>query len=307
MYDHWTEIVNPWTCASRFFRPDGADTTRPFQRLSDWRARIGAFFIIYLSIPATGWADLVWNFIGKGSLSLFVGAFVALTAVLLFWLGSTPPRTPAVRYYLGASVRRSAGSLLITFLLGLSVRAGLLPAVPFPLGWFLGWWVIIFALSMMWYALRWVFGVSDVHPLLGPVVSAATAVFAFTMETITVQPELPRDIHLLINVSGLVTVCLLAVCEFLFELGRRRRAAPYSPPPPLLREPARWNGLAVASLPVTVIACWPLGVVLAVLALRQIRQTGERGAGLARGSLVFTAVFLVGWCAFAIWYVMTYG
>ncbi|MEV4105642.1 hypothetical protein AB0J42_35820 [Nonomuraea sp. NPDC049649] len=82
MYDHWTEIVNPWTCASRFFRPDGADTTRPFQRLSDWRARIGAFFIIYLSIPATGWADLVWNFIGKGSLSLFVGAFVALTAVL---------------------------------------------------------------------------------------------------------------------------------------------------------------------------------------------------------------------------------
>lgn len=47
--------------------------------------------------------------------------------------------------------------------------------------------------------------------------------------------------------------------------------------------------------------------VLAVLALRQIRQTGERGAGLARGSLVFTAVFLVGWCAFAIWYVMTYG
>jgi len=310
---HWTEYANPWVFARNLFRPDTADTEKPFQRLSDWRARIGALFIIYLSIPTTGWQDIFWGFTEKASLSVFTGSVVALVALLLFWLGSTRPLSPATKYYAQTSLKRAAMSLVITMALATSVQFRLGAAIPFPFGWILGWWTIIFVFSMMWYSVRWLFGVSDANNLLGPVVCAITAVFAFTVEAIAKPPDLPHDIQVLINVSGLLTVCLLALCEFLYEFGQGRRAAAalsayrhpaylewQAPAQPPSRN-ASWNALAVASLPITVFACWPVGSVLAVLALRQIRLTGERGAGLAWASLAFTAVFLLGMCVALVW------
>ncbi|MFG6195296.1 DUF4190 domain-containing protein [Nonomuraea sp. JJY05] len=301
---HWTEYANPWIFARNAFRPDTADTEKPFQRLSDWRARIGTLFIIYLSIPTVDWQDILWSFTDKSSLAIFTGAVVALTAVLIVWLGSAHPVSPATGYYMRASLKRGAAALVSTLALAATVRTGVWAAIPFPFGWILGWWTVIFTFAMMWYSLRWVFGVSDVNNLLGPAVSAITAVFAFTVEAITDSSDLPHDIDVLINVSGLATVCLLALCEFLYEFSRRehtRAASDWHVAAELPRRSAYWNGLAVASLPVTVVACWPVGLALAVVALRQIRQTGERGAGLAWASMAFTAIFLLFMCGFLVW------
>ncbi|MCF6522022.1 DUF4190 domain-containing protein [Streptomyces sp. JJ36] len=62
---------------------------------------------------------------------------------------------------------------------------------------------------------------------------------------------------------------------------------PFAPPPPT-------NGMAIASL-VTAFACGaiPVGLILGIVALSQIRQRGEKGRGLAIGGIVVTAVQIV--------------
>ncbi|GAA3388537.1 DUF4190 domain-containing protein [Cryptosporangium minutisporangium] len=47
------------------------------------------------------------------------------------------------------------------------------------------------------------------------------------------------------------------------------------------------NGLATASL-IVAIFLWPLGLILAVLALRQIKERGERGTGMAVMALILS-------------------
>lgn len=79
---------------------------------------------------------------------------------------------------------------------------------------------------------------------------------------------------------------------------------PYGPPPyqpwaqgytPYNR-PAPVNGLAVASLVLGVLCCVPgVGLVLGLVALRQIRRRGERGAGLAVGGSVLSGIGLALW------------
>ncbi|KAB8192384.1 DUF4190 domain-containing protein [Nonomuraea phyllanthi] len=99
-------------------------------------------------------------------------------------------------------------------------------------------------------------------------------------------------------------MCLLALCEFLYEAYAGRRAAALYPshpgytghaPASFRYAGARWNGFAIASLALAMV-CWPVSVVFAVLALRQVRETGERGAGLAWASLATTAAFFLFMC-----------
>jgi hypothetical protein len=57
----------------------------------------------------------------------------------------------------------------------------------------------------------------------------------------------------------------------------------YPPPPWALRRPT--NTLAVVSL-VLAFVCAPAGLVLGIVARRQIRRTGEEGAGLALAGII---------------------
>ncbi len=66
----------------------------------------------------------------------------------------------------------------------------------------------------------------------------------------------------------------------------------YSP----YNHPAPVNGLAIASLVLGVLCFLPgVGLVLGLVALRQIRRRGERGTGLAVGGAVLSAVGLALW------------
>ncbi len=66
----------------------------------------------------------------------------------------------------------------------------------------------------------------------------------------------------------------------------------YSP----YNRPAPVNGLAVASLVLGVLCCVPgVGLVLGLVALRQIRRRGERGTGLAVGGSVLSGIGLALW------------
>jgi hypothetical protein len=53
---------------------------------------------------------------------------------------------------------------------------------------------------------------------------------------------------------------------------------------------AQTNVMAILGL-VFAFICWPAGIVLSVIARRQIRETGEQGDGLALAGLVCSCVF----------------
>ncbi|MFI1365388.1 DUF4190 domain-containing protein [Streptomyces griseochromogenes] len=66
----------------------------------------------------------------------------------------------------------------------------------------------------------------------------------------------------------------------------------YSP----YNRPASVNGFAIASLALGVVCCVPgVGLVLGLVALRQIRRRGERGTGLAVGGSVLSGIGLALW------------
>jgi hypothetical protein len=65
----------------------------------------------------------------------------------------------------------------------------------------------------------------------------------------------------------------------------------YSPPDAPSQPPGRPNGFAIAAFVLGAIGGTILSAVLAVIALRQIRDTGQRGKGLAIAGLVFSAIW----------------
>jgi len=78
-------------------------------------------------------------------------------------------------------------------------------------------------------------------------------------------------------------------------------------PPPGYAQPRSTNIMAILSL-VLAFVFSPAGIVLGHIASKQIRQTGEEGAGLAKAgmiiSYVFTGLYLLfccGWLGFVIW------
>ncbi|WP_051772574.1 DUF4190 domain-containing protein [Saccharothrix sp. NRRL B-16314] len=79
---------------------------------------------------------------------------------------------------------------------------------------------------------------------------------------------------------------------------------PYYQQPGYYPPPRRTNSLAIAAL-ITAVLCAPVGIVLGVVARKQIRQTGEDGWGLATAGLVVGVVFTVLWVlAFVLWVVL---
>jgi hypothetical protein len=77
---------------------------------------------------------------------------------------------------------------------------------------------------------------------------------------------------------------------------------PWPPPPPSdvpgVAQPRRTNGFAIASLVLGFVGICGLGLILSitfgVIALVQIRRTGERGKGLAIGGLALSGLWVAG-------------
>lgn len=63
----------------------------------------------------------------------------------------------------------------------------------------------------------------------------------------------------------------------------------YPPPPP----PAKTNGFAIAALIFGIIGGFLLSVIFGIVALRQIRQRGDKGRGLAIAGLVLSGIWVV--------------
>ncbi|MFI8191008.1 DUF4190 domain-containing protein [Streptomyces sp. NPDC085946] len=71
---------------------------------------------------------------------------------------------------------------------------------------------------------------------------------------------------------------------------------PYPPPPGPYGAPPALNGLAIAALVLGVLCFLPaVGLVLGLVALRQIKRRGERGRGMAVAGSVLSSVGLVLW------------
>ncbi|MGW5082117.1 DUF4190 domain-containing protein [Micromonospora echinospora] len=323
-----SEYVNPWVCGRIAFRPAVADPAKPFQRLSDWRARSGAFVVMWLSVPYLGVSGVVDDLLSNSSYNLAAGAFYTIAVVSAYWVVAQPlPQDKA--YQVRSSLQRAGLSFVVTIALGLAVRTEVF-TVP-GIGWLLAIWSVIFALSMMWHCLRWVFGASDAHPLLGPIVTTMTAFTALAIDQIldTGGDKRPANLQTLIDMGALASVCLLAAIEFFYisyKLGKEPSSLPLRDPlsvhtprrpkhlgyglphpperpthrhrhsPPVHVGPdAPMNKLAIfGAAGVTI--CWPASLVLGIWALRQIARTGERGRWLAILAVASSAATMLTIC-----------
>ncbi|GAB2990807.1 DUF4190 domain-containing protein [Saccharothrix stipae] len=79
---------------------------------------------------------------------------------------------------------------------------------------------------------------------------------------------------------------------------------PYYPQPGHYPPPRQTNGMAIAAL-ITAFLFSPAGIVLGVVARKQIRRTGEEGWGMATAGLIIGVVLTVLWLlALVVWVVL---
>jgi hypothetical protein len=279
----FSEVANPWVFARHLFQPPGADPRETFQLLSDWRSRLGVFCVLWLSIPSVGIRFIGWDLLENAALSLAAGAFFAAAAAAVFWAAAAKPMAWRTEAYTKDAIRRALLSIAATIAMGIIARTGI---VAFPiLGWLLGLWLIVFALTMMWYCIRWVFGVDEANPLLGPIVTAMTTVSAFAVAKI-VNPMDPRphQVQQLIDYGGLATVLIIAVIEAIVVLSTGRHI-PEHPPAPHGRHqpypPAPYVDLTAAALQSAVSAA-AVPTAAAAVQCSGHRSDRERAAVLAR-------------------------
>lgn len=79
------------------------------------------------------------------------------------------------------------------------------------------------------------------------------------------------------------------------------------PPPPTGRLSSASspgvNGLAIASLVVSLTCCGPVGAILGIVSLGQIKRTGEQGRGMAIAGIVLG---VLGTLAALLWFVVAF-
>ena len=73
----------------------------------------------------------------------------------------------------------------------------------------------------------------------------------------------------------------------------------YGPPagqpyayPPVAPVPGT-NGMAIAALIVSLVACGPVGLILGIVSLSQIKKSGEQGRGMAIAGVVIGAISII--------------
>lgn len=87
-------------------------------------------------------------------------------------------------------------------------------------------------------------------------------------------------------------------------------SADFPPPqhyayPPLAPAPVSGtNGLAIAALIVSLVSCGPVGLVLGIVSLNQIKASGEQGRGMALAGVIIGALSTLFWMAAIILWVV---
>ena len=69
--------------------------------------------------------------------------------------------------------------------------------------------------------------------------------------------------------------------------GYPQQPYPYTPQTP------GTNGMAIAALVVSLAACGPVGLILGIVSLNQIKRTGEQGRGMALAGVIIGAISVV--------------
>ncbi|MBU2665609.1 hypothetical protein KOI35_19035 [Actinoplanes bogorensis] len=311
----WYSWVNPWTCARNLFKPASANPYAPFQRLSDWRARIGLVAVVLLSVKNLDFPFLLSDRIFGAQVSFVGGGIVVGLGVAAFWYRHPDRITGLVRVAVRQVLRRVAimavvaGGLLLSAVVVPESAQDATPdssAVLWPIV-IATAWLTVFGWSMMWYAIRWTYGVSEIDPMLGPAVTAVSAVVgAIVGQIVDLGDNRDPVVSTTITVVALVSVFAIAGAEAYLV-----RRGPRSEPPPHPYEPGRYvyppgrrtgldafsrwiagppSGLTITAL----VVLWllpPVGFVLALISLARVGRSYHQGAGLALTALVASVVW----------------
>lgn len=209
----------PWSFARHVFRPETADASKPFQRLSYARAVVGLIAIVVLSTAATGDGGyallerLSNAIIGFAVSAAVATCVVALYAVLFPRLLDDGARRMARVVFLRSALPIVVPVLIVLALVYLSKNeppSGILFLLAFPLY----AWCALLMPFMFFYGLRWVFGVGDVNPDLGPLVSTLAAVTTFWLDGVlpSYDPR-PEGLQTFLKVCALLSVTALSIVE----------------------------------------------------------------------------------------------
>jgi len=208
------EYINPFVLARNLFKPASANSSTVLSRLSMWRSRIGCALILYLSFPYTGLNDTISGIFADASLNILIGSVATIVAIVLLRIANAGPASATLRKSSREPLKKAVISIALTVGFGLIERSSVLDilgffAIPLLL------WTIIFLAAMVWYLARYLFGAQEAHPILGPIVLGITVVLATAVKLANLDAGvLPRDLEILITLSGLATTLALAAVEF---------------------------------------------------------------------------------------------
>jgi hypothetical protein len=285
----WLSWINPITCARNIFRPESADVEEPYQRYSDWRAGVGIACVLLLSLPGNRAADVIVERLVNSYLAFFVSVtLVAVFSAVYRTLKSADMSDRSRRAINQVWLRL----LVLVGVFGLTAVVYVLnggdgvPTAPYLM--VPGLWLALFSFPMTWYGLRWGFGVSDIHPFLGPLVTSLTAAASFIIDRhLETGIDLePKFIQGAIKIAALVSVVILSICEansIKRSRGDQRGGAASFSRPPRRRPP--YSQLAVTAFFLTIFMP-PIGIPVTLVALVRVARNKERGAGLAVASLL---------------------
>ncbi len=221
----------PWSVAERLFRPDREeDYPGILQSISTARGVIGFLVVVYFSLVNGVWPLDELRFVRTATMA----AFAAAAWVCLLLLLRRRPMSDSFKDGCRRVLQR-----VLAFFASVAIGAVLL-RIPI-LGVVAAFWLFFFAWWSFWLMCRYQFGAGDANPLLTPLVTTSTAALlaAYNLTTIH-SSKMPPRLDELIVLSGVGTISLLSLAEFLVLRHRGER---------LLTEPAEATPVGWAGNP----------------------------------------------------------
>lgn len=204
--------------------PDGsAEHASRAQQLARYRTLIGFGLVAVLSYPYRSPVDTFDKVWGDFSISTAVALLIFVILSIVFWLGAEDDsrgqmraQWPNVWRRVGEFVATPAAFWAVMWLCEQSANPEFARLQLILLGGFIGllgmgYWCI----SCYW------FGIGRVHPILPPIMAAATISAMTAVELHFDGPEvLPLRLWLLVNFAAVITtfgVCLIEICDAIAE------------------------------------------------------------------------------------------